>query len=172
MKTRSLKKMAVATLLLGIWLAGGALATGEIQPDAITRLRSDLKADRKAVIAQEMSFTEKESEAFWPVYRSYRAETERVADRIVELVLEYADLYPNVPEQKAAEMLRAYTKAEGDLLNIKQKYLKKLEKVLPASKVFRFAQLDNRFDLGTRLALAASIPVLPADQGQTPGQRR
>jgi len=44
--------------------------------------------------------------------------------------------------------------------------------VLPASKVFRFAQLDNRFDLGTRLALAAWLPVMPGDQTQTIGEQR
>jgi len=172
MKSHVSTKNAVAPLLLGVWLAGSALAAAEVPRDAIERLRSDLKADRNSVIAQEMSFTPKESEAFWPVYRSYRAETERVADRIVELVLEYEDLFPDVPEQKATEMLKAYTKAEGDLLNIKRKYLKKFGKVLPASKVFRFAQLDNRFDLGTRLALAASLPALPVGQGQAPSEGR
>jgi len=86
-------------------------------------------------------------------------------------VLEYDDLYPDVPDRKASEMLKQYTKIEADLLSIKRKYLKKFAKMLPASKVFRFAQLDNRFDLATRVGLAAAIPILPATQAQPVGQQ-
>jgi len=147
-------------LAFGLWLLGMGVAVGQQTRDGIESLRADLKADRKVLIAQAMQFSPKESDAFWPIYRDYRAEVEKATDKIVELVLQYADLYPNVPEQKAAEMLKEDLKFEEDLLGIKRKYLKKLGKVLPASKVFRFAQLDYRLDLGTRVALAASIPVM------------
>ncbi len=172
MKGNSLKQHWAATIVLGLWLAGLSLANAQVARDTIETLRADLKADRNAIIAEEMKFTEKESEGFWPIYRNYRAEVQRVTDRIVELVFEYTDLYPNVPERKAGEMLKEYTRVEADLLSIKRKYLKKLGKVLPAAKVFRFAQLDNRFDLGTRLALAAWLPVMPADQPQTTSETR
>jgi hypothetical protein len=152
-------------------LIAAAQATAQVPRDGVEALRADLKADRKAIIAEEMKFTERESEAFWPLYRSYRAEVDKVTDRIVNLVFEYADYYPNVPDEKASDMLKKYAKAESDLLGVKQKYLKKFGKVMPASKVFRFAQLDNRFDLGTRVALANSIPVMPVGQaGSANGQ--
>ncbi len=162
MNCRNLKQKLIINVVLGSGLAAVALGAAEVPRDTIETLRADLKADRKVIIAEQMHFTEPESQAFWPIYRSYRAEAEKVTDRIVEVVLEYTDLYPNVPEQKATEMLKEYTKIEADLLAIKRKYLKKMGKALPPSKVFRFAQLDNRFDLGTRLALAGWLPVLPA----------
>ncbi len=152
-----------ATAILG--LAPG-LAAAQTQQDALEVLRGDLRADRKAVIAEAMKLTDKESEAFWPIYTRYRAELEPVADGVVKLVLEYRDLYPDVPEEKADQLLKDYTKAEANLLKIKTKYLKELGKVLPASKVFRFAQLDNRFDLAIRVGLAAAIPLLPAAQAR------
>lgn len=148
-------------------LCGTTLPAADLAPrDAMEVLRADLKADRKATIAEGMQLTEKESEAFWPIYRNYREEMDKVTDHLVELILEYADLYPNVPEDKANEMLRQYLKMEATLLEVKEKYLKKLEKILPSSKVFRFAQLDNRFDLGTRAAMAASIPLMPMPKPQ------
>ncbi len=151
---------------ISICMAMASPASAQIPRDAIEGLRADLKADRTVAIADAMMLSDQESTEFWPIYRRYRAEVEKVADRMVVLVLEYADLYPNVPERKAAEMLKQYTSIEADLLSIKRKYLKKIGKVLSASKVFRFAQLDNRLDLGTRLALAGAIPVLPAGQNQ------
>ena len=167
MNRTNIENTLVAMILLGALLVVAAPVEAQTAHDGIECLRADLKADRNTVIAREMSFTPQESEAFWPIYRSYRADVDKVTDRLVELVLEYADLYPNVPDQKAAQMLKTYAKLEADLLGVKRKYLKKMGKVLPAAKVLRFAQLDNRFDLGMRVALAGSLPMLPAGAAQT-----
>jgi hypothetical protein len=128
--------------------------------DALETLRSDLKANRTAMIAQELQLSQQESNEFWPIYRAYRSEVEKTTDNIVKLILQYADEYPNVSDEKAKEMLQEYLKTEGQLLKIKEKYFKSLGKVLPATKVFRFAQLDNRYDLGIRVGMATSIPIL------------
>jgi hypothetical protein len=153
----------LAVLLFAACLWGApSLAVAQTSRDALEAARADLKADRKVVIASEMNLTEAEGEKFWPLYREYRAEVEKVSDTVVKLILEYADLYPTVPEERAEKLLKQYTKAEASLLKTRTTYLKKFGKVLPASKVFRFAQLDNRLDLATRLSLAASIPLMPA----------
>jgi len=115
-----------------------------------------------------MKFTDQESQAFWPIYGSYRSEVDRVNDRLVELMLEYADLYPDVPDQRASEMLKQLGKIETDLLNIKRKYIKKMGKALPAAKVLRFAQIDNRQDMAIRMTLSVYVPVLPAGQTEKP----
>ena len=154
-------------VLIAFWLAQTISTSAQVPRDAVESLRADLKADRQVIIAQNLNLTDRESEAFWPLYRSYRGETDKVTDRIVNLLFEYADLYPNVPEQKAGEWLTHYLKMEEDLLAVKRKYLKKLEKVLPPSKVFRFAQLDSRFDLGTRVALAARTALMPVNEAKS-----
>ena len=154
----------VAACAATVWTMS-ALAADQATRDEFDALRSDLKADRTALIAQHMQLSPKESEAFWPVYRSYRAEMDKVIDNIVNLVLEYADDYPNVSDKKAAEMVRKYLKVEANVLKVRAKYLKKLEKVLPDTKVFRFAQLDNRLDLGIRVGLAAEIPLMDSGGG-------
>ncbi len=72
-------KFARAVHYLPAWVSTAVLLVatgvmlGQTPRDAIELLRSDLKADRKAFIAENMAFTPQESEAFWPVYRSYRA---------------------------------------------------------------------------------------------------
>ena len=166
MYSKSFKKSLTAFISAAMLCATGILAADLPPRDAVEVLRDSLKADRKATIAEGMQLTPQESEAFWPIYRSYREEMDRTTDHLVELILEYADLYPNVPDEKAEDMLRQYLKMESNLLDIKVKYLKKLQKILPSSKVFRFAQLDNRFDLGTRAAMAASIPLMPTPKPQ------
>lgn len=165
------KKIVAGFLSTTTLCAMAAFAADTAPRDVIEVLRADLKANRKAIVAEQMQLTEKESEAFWPIYRDYRAEVEKASDRIAELILEYADLYPNVPEKKASEMLKQYAKTEAELLSVKRKYFKKLEKVLPPSKVFRFAQVDNRYDLATRVGIASSIPLMNAPQAQAPSDQ-
>jgi len=143
-----------------------APAAEEVTLDWIKSLRSDLKADRTVLLAPQLPLSREESDKFWPLYRSYRAEVDKVNDETVKLVLEYADLYPDVPEEKASELIDRYLKIEANLLKVKGKYLKKMQKVLPATKVFHFAQLDNRLDLGVRVGLASSIPMLAAGRNK------
>src|SRR5260221_13868559 len=75
-------------------------------------VRGALKADRKVVIAEGMQLTDSQSAGFWPLYREYRAAMDKVNDGRVELVLEYADLYPDVPDDRAKAMLKKLSAIE------------------------------------------------------------
>lgn len=137
--------------------------------DEIAVMRESLKLDRTAVVAEAMQLTEAEGKAFWPLYREYRAALDGAHDSLVKLVLEYADMYPNVPEKKAAQMFKDYTALEQDYADTKVKYLKKLAKTIPATKALRLAQVENRLDLALRVQLAGILPLVPA-KGKISGQ--
>jgi hypothetical protein len=158
--TRTALLLGVAASLLALPAQDTAAQTAT---DEIEAIRDLLKADRKVVIAEAMQLTEAESAAFWPLYREYRAGMDKLGDGLVKLLLEYADAYPNLPENRAAKLLKDYLALEKDLVNVRAKRLKKIAKVLPASKVLRFAQLENRFDLVLRLQMASAVPLVPAD---------
>jgi hypothetical protein len=167
MKTKSLIPLVLAASLLTASLTGLVpRAAAQTVRDEVEITRGLLKADRQVVIAEGMQLTDQESTNFWPIYRDYRAAMDKVNDGRVELVLAYADIYPNVPEAQAKTMLKRYTRLEDDTLEVRHKFLKKLGKVLPAAKVLRFAQLENRLDLAVSLQLASSVPLVPADVTQ------
>jgi Cu/Ag efflux protein CusF len=155
------------TLLIGgvLTVAQGRAAADE---DAIAVARSVIKADRQAVVTQALQLTEKESQGFWPLYHEYRSEMDKVADGLVSLVKDYAKCYPDVPEDRAKQMLRDLTGLEKKQLATREKYLKKFGKVLPGPKNLRFAQVENRLDLALRLELASEIPLVPIEGRMTP----
>lgn len=130
--------------------------------DALAVVRSTYSTDRQAFLAETMQLTERESAAFWPLYRQYRAAQEKTGDGLVKLVLEYADSYPNVPADRAQRWLKDYTALEKELAGTRAWYLKKFTKILPPAKALRFVQLENRLDLVLRLQLASAIPLVPA----------
>lgn len=132
--------------------------------DAMEVVRTAYQADRQVFVAENLPLTEKESAAFWPLYRQYRADMEKLGDGLMKLVLEYADVFPDVPEDRARQLLKDYSALEEKLADTRKSYLKKAGKVLPAAKVLRWAQLENRMDLGLRLQMAGAIPLVPAAQ--------
>jgi Cu/Ag efflux protein CusF len=84
-----------------------------------------------------------------------------VGDGLKHLILEYAGLYPDVPEDRSKEMLKELASLEKKQVATRAEYLKKVGKVLPAAKTLRFAQVESRLDLAVRLELAAHIPLVP-----------
>jgi hypothetical protein len=49
---------------------------------------------------------------------------------------------------------------EQQKTDLKRKYFKEFEKVMPANRVARFFQVDHRLDLLIDLQLAAQLPLI------------
>jgi len=163
MKSNPVFKIILLALLAALAMTARA-GSAEKPADAIDLVRSIYQADRQTFLADALQLTEAEGKAFWPLYKSYRADVDKIGDDLVKLVLEYADLYPNVSDADARRLLKQYVALEQKLLKRRSWYLKRAGKTLPADKVLRWAQLENRMDLGLRLQMASTIPLMPATQ--------
>lgn len=150
--------------LSGTLIAPLQNASAQSDQDLIEVARSVLSTDRKAAVAGAMELSDTEANAFWPLYREYRSAMDKISDDRVKLILEYASLYPAVPEEQAKEMLKTYTSLEQRQVETRNIYLKKFAKVLPAAKALRFAQVETRLDLLVHLNLAARIPLTPISE--------
>jgi len=161
--------IALKTLTLIVVLAAAVVpsclfaAENVSDSDALALIRSTYVSDRQAFVAANMQLTDKENKTFWPLYREYRLAKESLGDELVKLVLEYADAYPNMPEDRSRELLKKLCNLEQKLAKERAIYLAKFGKVLPASKTLRFAQLENRMDIALRLQLAANVPLVPTE---------
>ena len=56
-------------------------------------LRSDVRAQKVAIITEVMGFTEAEDKAFWPIYREYDVEMAKLGDERVAMIADYAKNY-------------------------------------------------------------------------------
>ncbi|MCL4181449.1 MAG: hypothetical protein KJ072_27385 [Verrucomicrobia bacterium] len=159
--------LALAT---GSLIHAQPLSTPTDEQQAIDLVRGVIQVDRAAAVAEELQLTEAEAEKFWPLYDQYRAEMDKVGDGLVKLVQTYAFYHPIVPEDKAANLLKELVKLEQKQVATRNTWLKKMGKVVPASKTLRFAQVESRLDLALRLELAAAIPLMPVE-GRLPRER-
>jgi len=69
----------------------------------IALVREVANAERTAIVADNVSFTAAESEAFWPLYREYRGEFQVIGDGSLALIKDFAKNYNSMTDEKATE---------------------------------------------------------------------
>lgn len=141
--------------------ASGTRGATPSAQDEIGALHDALTGDRTNAVAEAMQLTEEESKVFWPLYREYRAAVDVITDGLVKLVVDYADVYPRVPEARARQMLKDYVALEEKYATTRTMYLDKFAKALTAVKAMRLAQLENRMDLLVRTQMSGVVPLAP-----------
>ena len=77
-------------------------------------------------------------------------------------IAEYADAYNKgpVPNETAKKLLNETFAIEEAELKLKRSYVPKLEKALPAAKVARYVQIENKIRAAIRYELADAIPLV------------
>jgi hypothetical protein len=123
-------------------------------------LRSDIRAERVAIVTEAMNFSDEESKVFWPLYREYEAAMTAIGDKEVALIEDYANNFTSMTDEKAEELMGNALKYDEERIKLQRKYFKKFSKILPATKAAKFFQVDRRIDQLIDLQIAAALPVL------------
>ena|SRR5690606_3268706 len=124
-------------------------------------LLDKVKADKKLLIASNMDLTDKESKEFWPLYESYQKELEKLNHHLGQIINEYAAAYNkgSIPEDTAKRLINEALKTEGAEVKMRRGLAEKLIKALPAPKVARYLQMENKIRSAIKYDLAANIPL-------------
>lgn len=127
----------------------------------IQLLKSDLRSQKKQIVAANMDLTEAEAEKFWPVYDRYAADVAKVYDTKIALLQEYLENYQTMSGDQAESYLRRRAAVEQDMMQVRLKYLPEFRKVLSGRETARFYQIDWRLDLMINLQLAHAPVINP-----------
>ena len=159
---RSMKATFFLTLVAAITMWVVSPVVSQDKPaDNMKILLDKIKADKKLLVAANMELTESEAKGFWPVYEEYQKTLSKINQRIGKLIESYAADYraktlTDEKAQKLIDELMAIDKAEGKL---NTSCVTKLGKVLPAKKVARYLQIENKIRAALKYELAANIPL-------------
>lgn len=130
--------------------------------DSMQILRGKINADKKLVVAANMDLTESEAKGFWPVYDEYQKDLQKINRRLVSLLGSYAaDLWnKSLTDDKAKTLIDEVIAIEIAEANLKSTYAPKLSKVLPAKKVARYLQIENKIRAVVKYDLAQGVPLV------------
>jgi hypothetical protein len=164
--------MRILTCTLSCILAVAAAAAGQgakPAPAAASRdanleayvqlLRSDLRANKSALIADVMQFTEAEDKAFWPVYRDYEKALAALNDDRQKLVLDYAATGGLVSDDVADRTVKGAFALDARRHTLLASYYENLKKAMPAKTAARVVQVEHQFLLLLDLQIASALPI-------------
>lgn len=152
-----MKYLAVLILALSFSTAASAQTAMDEQ---IALARQSAHTDRQVLIMGNMHFTSDESAQFWPAWKQYRAAMAANTDRTLALIGDFAKNYEEMTDLKANElMVDSFSIRMQDLV-IKQQFAKDINKFLPAKKVMRIIQIENKLDAALQMKLASEIPLV------------
>jgi hypothetical protein len=148
-------------LFLGLFLLfAGSFIMAQSIDDYIEIQREVLNMEKKAAIAEVMMLTEEEGEIFWPLYNEYNNELYKIQTKRVKLIKDFAENYDKMTSEKADEIWMAFFDYRTELLKLNKQYYKKFKKEMPAEKVVKYFQAENKIAVLVDFTLASEIPFL------------
>jgi hypothetical protein len=155
-------KFLCATVLAAAVLASPVALAQDKSADNMPILLEKVRADKKLLIATNMALTEQEDAAFWPVYEAYQKDLAALNDRLKNMIKSYANAYNQgaVADDTAKKLLDEALAIEASELEMRRSYVAKFGKVLPAAKVARYYQIENKIRAAVKYDLAGGIPLV------------
>jgi hypothetical protein len=123
-------------------------------------LRSDLRSQKVAITAEVLQLGEAEDAKFWPVYREYEAELQKINDERLAGIDEYSKTYDKLTDATADRLAKMSLDLESRRQAAKAGYYEKLKTVVSPKTAARALQVENQFLLLLDLQIASSLPVV------------
>jgi hypothetical protein len=144
-----------------VLLAATMVSAGERTMESYMELlRADLRTARIAIITEVMQFTDEQSEIFWPIYRKYQLEIEKLNDEAVYLIREYLEGLGKHSDRDAQTLLNKRFALEKKRIGVEEKYFRQMTRKLPTKTVVKFFQLEHTINLLIDLQISAELPFI------------
>ena len=154
-------KMLRIVLICAVCCAAAPLFAGDQPADNMEIVREAIQAEKKLFIAENMLLSENEATAFWPIYDDYQESLKKIVDRNIKLIETYAENYEAMTDQVADRLIKEFLNIEKEAVKLRESFLPKFSSVLPATKVARYYQLENKIEAVAKFDMAVEIPVIP-----------
>jgi hypothetical protein len=163
--------VATVTLAIGLGCQMPALAqNGSGHPPTQSKLDlAAAKAERKALVGENMQLTDGEAKAFWPLYDQYETKMDKVDKRHAAEIRAYAKSYQNFSDADAKAKLDEVMAVAQQRLDVQKEYIPKFRAVLSQTKTTRFFQIDNKIHALIQCQIAQLVPLVGTGGQPTSG---
>jgi hypothetical protein len=154
------KTSCVLSVLLLVVLAAAPAGAGEADDASMEILRDTLRSNKKALVAVNLTLSDEEARAFWPVYDGYQAELTVVADRLLQVIDDYKRSFGSTTDDEARELVDSYLAVQRDRVALLDSYVERFAEILPGRTLMRFYQIESKVHTIMLYELAETIPVI------------
>jgi Spy/CpxP family protein refolding chaperone len=133
-----------------------AQGTAETQSGA---LLARIQSDKKGLVAKAMNLTDQEAKKFWPLYDKFQRELEAPQKQYTRAVLDYVAAEGKLTDANAKRLAEQALAASVAEAKLRERHFAQVQKVLPAVKAARYAQVENKIQAVQRFEAAKAIPL-------------
>jgi septum formation topological specificity factor MinE len=157
-----INRLTIFTAASLLACALGTLSPAFAQNAPTTQKQLDVaaaRAQRKATVGANMNLTNAEASKFWPVYDAYEGKMDRIEDRHVKELKDFAAKYDSLTDADAAKKLDEVIAIQQARLDVQKDFVPKFRDAIPQVKVTRFFQIDNKIQALIQCDLAQLVPL-------------
>ena len=151
----------LVTASLPMGAGAQAQKAGGTVVDEVKAERAAMESERRKIVAAALDLTPEEHQKFWPLYQEYRDAMGKVAEKGMKVIFGYAEAYNagSLQNDKAKALLAEWMSYEENRLKTRQANMTKFMGALPANKVFRYFQIENKLDAIVTMDIASQVPL-------------
>lgn len=153
----------IAALLLAIAVAATPLVQAQDKPANgidVPALKAAVKADKRGLVASTLKLNDAEARKFWPIYDEHQQKLEALNRRNSRLVEEVIAQNKPLSDALAKSVLKESLAIDDEEVRARRAYQNRLVKVLPAVKVLRYLQLENKIRTIQDYEIAVVMPLV------------
>lgn len=126
----------------------------------IADFKANMFARRADVMAKALTLTAEQAAKFWPLFNQYLNEQEPIVNAQIDATKAYAAKYQGLSDEEALAYVNALLQRDQQINDLRAKWLKKFQSVVPAKTAARAIHLDRRLSNLTQVELSAQIPLI------------
>ncbi len=152
-------------LIIG-WVLLGCSSLSWAQQELIELARADIRTGKMGMIASSMNLTQEQQEKFWPLYREYADEQEKLLDQRIAMLQEFASSYDQMTEEAANSIAEQSFAIQRTRTDRRERYFHKMSEILGPVLAARFIQVDSQISTLMDFELMRNTPLIqppPAD---------
>jgi hypothetical protein len=153
------KLLITVAALASLGAAAQAPAQTANSVDEAEVLISQIQTDKRAVVLRTLELTDAQVAAFIPIYDQYQAEMKLLLERGAAILDKFAANFGSMTDEAASTILKDAFKVRDDRNAVMRKYAKKMDKVLPSTKVLQWVQVENKLNTLLDMQAAVSVPI-------------
>ncbi|RYU63219.1 hypothetical protein EWI61_01815 [Methylolobus aquaticus] len=149
-------RRGVTALLVFVIEAGSRLSAAPVMgPEGLAD-----QADKRQLVGDFLQLSTAEASGFWPLYERLQSEWRALQSDREEHLRNYGRDYAAMTDALALEYTKELLQHEERRIRLMRQYLPSFQKVLPARKVARYYQIEEKIHAAVSAETAVEIPLI------------
>lgn len=134
--------------------------TEPTEQEILDQFRSDLQTRSADVMAKGLTLSSEQAAKFWPLFEQYQKEQDEIVNGQLKATQTFAENYQKLTDQDALTYVNALLERDQKVHDLRVKWLKKFQTVVPPRIAARAIQLERRMGIVAQIKLSSHIPLV------------